>query len=619
MNETETLGDRSRPFVGRFDHGVQKLEAASASVVDQSSPHFSRVALAPLLPREVPTDFDVVRPGDVGTFERLHERGTDHDPVARSLDRPGAIFPIPVALAIEAHLNVRSCRLDISHCLTPDRSHHLRVAIDSVRPPKVGGFERPVADHESFRCEQFHGNGIRPRPRRVNSDERTVGKNRLPMRTEFGSPPAMNDKRAAGHPEPLDSATVEALDRTLFVLWGFPELTQTFIHRELEQMIELGARVHVLAAQQRAREGLSTALAGIVADARFLGNPAVIAQRAAAFAARNPVRMAKTLAWAARLPHRTAFRRARMTWLVFAAASVADEVMQGGFQYLHAHFASYHTEWTMCLSRLTGLPYGFTAHATGIWSDRNLLPEKVGSARVVMTCTRHNRDHLVKIAPEHRDRIHLVHHGIPLSNVTLAPIPPGPPKWLAVGRLIQKKGFDVLLNAVARLRKKEPQVQLRIVGGGPEETNLKRQVEELGLGETVIFTGPVENAAVWRALGEAHGLVAPSIEDPTGDIDGIPNVVLEAMAMARPVVGSRISGLPEAIEDGVTGRLVPPKDSQALADALFEVGADLEAAARMGERGRAKALAYFEVQTNTAQQLRLIRIAQTGAAQQSAS
>ena len=423
---------------------------------------------------------------------------------------------------------------------------------------------------------------------------------------------AMNDGAAELAPPGLDAPTADALDKTLFVLWGFPELTQTFIHRELEQMVALGGRVHILAAQRRPRTAISPALASILEETRFLGSPVEVAARSASFAARYPARMARTLAWAARLPHRTAFRRARMAWLVMAAASVAEEVLQGGFQYLHAHFASYHTEWTMCLSRLTGLPYGFTAHATGIWKDRNLLEEKVADARVVLTCTRHNRNHLAERAGAHADRVFLVHHGLPLSEIRPVPYPPGPVRWLAVGRLIQKKGYPVLLDAMARLKTRDPQATLQIVGSGPDESSLKAQAETLGLGDTVAFLGSMENREVLEAFAGSHGLVAPSIEDPDGDIDGIPNVVLEAMAMARPVIGSRISGIPEAVADGVTGRLVTPHDAEGLAVAMAEVGADLAAAAQMGERGRAVALERFEVQTNTLRQLDLIRQAKLG-------
>jgi glycosyltransferase involved in cell wall biosynthesis len=416
---------------------------------------------------------------------------------------------------------------------------------------------------------------------------------------------------------PPPSADLAPLRRTLFVLWGFPEVTETFIHREMMCLEGWGVPVHVLAGVPvRRTDELDPRLAAIVARARFLGPPARFVGRGLAWGARHPARYARVVARMTRLGHRDAWRRGRALAMTLAAASVADEVRRAGFTYLHAHFAHYHTELTMALAWLTGLPFGVTGHATGIWKDGNALADKLACARVFLTCTAYNAEHLRQLAhrPTDAAKVHRVHHGIDLSAL---PAPPPLPDgevthWLAVGRLIPKKGFDRLVDAVARLRQQGRRLSVTIYGEGPERERLQRRIRRHGLGREVRLGGVVPLGEVWQALGRSHALVMPSVRDRHGNIDGIPNVVLEAMAMARPVVGSALSGIPEVVHPGETGWLVPPGDPAALAEAMDRVGRDRARATRLGAAGRALVKREFDLERNTATQVRLLAAAARG-------
>ncbi|MBW2261321.1 MAG: hypothetical protein JRG91_05040, partial [Deltaproteobacteria bacterium] len=191
------------------------------------------------------------------------------------------------------------------------------------------------------------------------------------------------------------------LPETLFVLWGFPELSQTFIHREMTLMQELGVRVNVLAAHRVEHGDPDPSLRDISRRALTLGSPIGWGPRALLYAVRHPARFGRTLTWVLSRSHRTHVHRLRAIGVLAAAASIADDVTAGGYEYLHAHFAAFHTELAMDISRLTGIPYGVTGHAMGIWRDRNILEDKIEGARVVMTCTAYNAEHLRNIAPEH--------------------------------------------------------------------------------------------------------------------------------------------------------------------------------------------------------------------------
>ncbi len=394
----------------------------------------------------------------------------------------------------------------------------------------------------------------------------------------------------------------------MVVLWGFPEPSQTFIQRELEEMHRQGCTVNMLAGHRVHRTDISPELEDIASRGIYLGHPAAWAIKGLGYAARHPVRFTSTLWWGVRLPHRTLFRHFRIIGLLLAAASVADRVRAMGFTYIHAHFASYHTEFAMCLSRLTGIPYGFTGHATGIWKDRNILAEKIADARVVLTCTRHNADHLRSLAPAHAEKVHLLFHGLAFERLPEpTPLPSGSTTYFtAIGRLVTKKGFTYLLDAAALLRDRGHDIHVNIIGDGPERERLTAQIERLGLQEHVTMLGAMPNRDVWDVLLRSHALVAPSVQAADGNMDGIPNVTLEAMAMARPVIGTELSGIPEVVIPGKTGLLAPPADAEALADAMAYMATHHEEAAAMGQEARAFVRAHFDLTTNTRVQIELL-------------
>jgi glycosyltransferase involved in cell wall biosynthesis len=157
---------------------------------------------------------------------------------------------------------------------------------------------------------------------------------------------------------------------------------------------------------------------------------------------------------------------------------------------------------------------------------------------------------------------------------------------VAVGRLVDKKGFEYLLEAAPAILGQVPDARIVLGGGGPLEGSLRERARRLGIADRVAFTGALSHPDVLRLLAAAEVVVMPSVRDARGNVDGLPVVVLEAMAAARPVVASHVSGMPLAIEDGVSGRLVPERDPAAIAAAVVEILTDPERARRLGAAAR---------------------------------
>ena len=406
----------------------------------------------------------------------------------------------------------------------------------------------------------------------------------------------------------LNPDAAESLARTLFILGVFPQLSQTFIYREFKEMRRQGLPINLFAETEEKATDLESGVLEIYRDTLFRGSYARRIPRALIRGAISENAFKSALYWALSLPHRTGYQRLRFLLALLTAIDLIPTVRRRGYRYFHAHFAGYQTEIAMCLSRLTGFPYGATWHSYGIFKDRNILLEKVQGARAILTCTRYNLEHLRRLAPKTSNRIHLAYHGVDLTSI------PEPcflkrkkaPSWLAVGRLIPKKGFHKLIDASALLRDRGVDFDVKIIGSGELETALRAQIDRMRLGRQVSLLGELPNERVFEIMGGSTGLVVPSVRDRDGNMDGIPNVILEAMAVGKPVIGSDLSGIPEVVVDRTTGILLPSGDTEKLADGMEELGSNPELAARLGREGRCFVEKHFDLSSNVVHQVKLI-------------
>ncbi len=289
-------------------------------------------------------------------------------------------------------------------------------------------------------------------------------------------------------------------------------------------------------------------------------------------------------------------------WLVPTAVYLAEQIGAEGITHVHAHWASYPATVAYVVSLVSGVSFSISAHAYDIYMVQRMLPAKLRAARFVVTCARTNADFLKQLAgPEVERKIIVSYHGVDVGR--FAP----PPKHAAAarlrivscGQLEQYKGMHVLIDACAQLQGRGIPLECRIIGEGLQRRLLERQIERLGLGQTVHLVGSRPQAEVAEFLATADVFVLASEQNGKfGRRDVIANVIVEAMAVGLPVVASRVLGVEELVEHGATGLLVPPNRADELADAMAALASNADERGRFGEAGRRRILRDFDSSKN---------------------
>ena len=390
-----------------------------------------------------------------------------------------------------------------------------------------------------------------------------------------------------------------------YVLMGFPRVSETFIASELHRVEQAGVptRLFVLKPVEEREQGLRHPVVDAIrAEPVYLPDTTSLTaplhrwrpRHLKPFAPalrrtlrRRPLALARVTATALRQAlrdRRTRFSGPRKVYIkeLVQAVGLADRLLAApDVRHLHAHFAHGTTTVTWHAARIAGLPFSFTGHARDIYSrelqPRPWLRRKLLAARFVVTCTEANVEHLKGIAPG--ADVHLVYHGLnadfaQLLGEAAPPEANGTLRVLGVGRLVAKKGFDVLVEACGELRERGVPFEALIVGQDDKHGDVVRErIEALGLAGRVELPGPMGQADLLREYRRASALAMPCrLLD--NDRDGIPNVLVEAMAAGAPVVATGVSGIPELVAHEENGLLVPPDDPSALADALVRLHED---------------------------------------------
>ncbi|EYD72067.1 glycosyltransferase [Limimaricola hongkongensis] len=394
------------------------------------------------------------------------------------------------------------------------------------------------------------------------------------------------------------------------VMWltgEYPRATDTFIQREVAALRDLGLKVetasvrrtdpaHHVGPEQRAEAAATFHLLE-----RAL-NPAAIT-RAKIAALRQPRRFARALA----LAWRTAPRglRGRLYNMIYfgEALVLAHRMKARGITHLHNHIAKSSGTVAMLASEISGIPHSFTLHGPDIFfaPAHWAMGEKIARARFVACISDFARAQAMLFSdPAHWPKLHVVHCGVDPALYADAPPPPDD-RLLFVGRLSAVKGVPVLLRAFAQARQARPDLTLDLVGDGPDRAVLERLARDLGLGDAVRFHGYRGQSEVAALLRDTGILVLPSFAE------GVPVVLMEAMAAARPVIATRVGGVSELVEDGRSGLLVPPGAEAPLAEAIAALAGDQARRAAMGEAGRAAVKAGFDARLEAARLAALLR------------
>jgi colanic acid/amylovoran biosynthesis glycosyltransferase len=401
------------------------------------------------------------------------------------------------------------------------------------------------------------------------------------------TPPA----RGAGPPPPAPL-------RVAYVMSRFPKLSETFVLRELLAVEGLGVRVDVYPLMRHAEALVHPEAEPLVRRARYLPFLSVAIIRSNLALLRRRPRAWFGALWAVVRGNWGSANLLVGGLGIFPKAVHAARLMEAdGVDHVHCHFATHPALAGFLVHRLTGIPFSFTAHGSDIHVDRHMLPDKVAEAAVVVPISDFNRRVILdECGPAAAPKLVVVHCGV--DPGVLRPRPaqaPGPLTVVCVGTLHEVKGQRHLVEACRLLVEQGIDVRCHVVGSGPDEGDLRRQAAAGGLEDRVVLEGNRTTDEVAALLQQADVLAAPSVPTRRGKREGIPVVLMEAMSCAVPVVASDLSGIPELVEDGYSGLLVPPGDAPGLARALRQLAEDPALATRLGRAGRARVEAEFDV------------------------
>lgn len=414
-----------------------------------------------------------------------------------------------------------------------------------------------------------------------------------------------------------------------YILKGYPRASETFINNEIYLLEQMGLKLRIYAIKQEREETVHHIVEQIKAPVTYLPEateleegpfrtwlrinlPHFIGSHWQLFL-KHPSAYLKTLFYVLfelclHFPFGKAptFKKSLFKDFVRAGAIAWEIAKAGNVQHLHGHFCHGSTTMAMLASHITGIPFSFTAHAKDVYvpklNPNGLLATKIEEAQFVTTCTDANRTYMEQLCP-HGSPIHTVYHGLDTTYFA----PPAnrgdaaaKPTILAVGRFVKKKGFPYLVKACALLAQRGVNFHCRIIGPKDEDSpKVQQLVDELQLGDLLTIEGGMSQEGLRQAYADAALFTIPCLIADNGDRDGIPNVMAEAMATGLPVVASNISGIPELVQDGVNGLLVPQQNVEALADALEKVLRNEALRIRLGTAARQTICAVFDSHETT--------------------
>jgi len=368
------------------------------------------------------------------------------------------------------------------------------------------------------------------------------------------------------------------------VLKGYPRISETFISNEILLLESLGFHTHIMSMRHPREAFTHAGVKNIKASVDYL--PSTILNHLLPLGYHN-------LMLALKKPkvYLKAVKKAAVRWMRTRKSATIKHLLQAGY-FVHkclpgkniihfqAHFAHSPTSVALFSSLLSGIPFSFFAHAKDIYtSDERQLKEKIDMARFVVTCTKYNRNYLSQLAGKSTTPIFCVYHGInldyfspKLNNIECKP----PYKLLTVARMTEKKGLENVYHALAILRDKKIKFTHTLIGEGDDNDKVLKLIKKLELEKVTELSGTLTHEDVIKNYADADLFVLGCQIARNGDRDGIPNVMAESMAMNLPVVATNVSGIPEFLEDRVSGMMVPQKDPKALARAMEAVLTDAD-------------------------------------------
>ena len=400
--------------------------------------------------------------------------------------------------------------------------------------------------------------------------------------------------------------------RILYIAPAIPTLTCTFIYREIFDLRDLGFQIDTVSMNTPTPDRVSEAAQPLMRTTLFLDQVPEWRKFHACIKALilHPISMIRCLrlfVTASPMKSFRDYRRLGYHWI--EACYLAFRIKNSKPDHIHSHFITGATSISMFLSELIQVPFSFTMHASAIWIDPIALRTKLRQCKFCVSISEYNKTYVLQTyGEEWRSKFNIVHCGIVLPEAarqhTRAPknAQSGPVQVLAVGQLMKRKGYDILIEAARLLRDKKVDVTWVIVGEGNQRPVIEELITRYHLQETVTMAGAQPHEKIPDFLAAADIFTLPCVIGDDNTRDGIPVSLMEAMAWQLPVVSTNIVGLPELIDSGRDGILVQAGDGAALAKAIEELASSEDLRRRLGRSGLEKVERDFNA-TRSAKQL----------------
>ncbi len=383
--------------------------------------------------------------------------------------------------------------------------------------------------------------------------------------------------------------------RVGYVVKRYPRLAETFILNEILAHEAAGLKLEIFSLRAPIDGCFHHDLARVKAQVRYVPGPSVKADEfwATVGRAHDTLADAKTI---------FEICQGESAGDIYQAILLAEAARQRGVGHLHAHFATVATSVARIAARLAGIPYTFTAHAKDIYDnsvDENHLRRKLRDAPTVVTVSDYNVKHLRERFGADAASVQRVYNGLDLQEFTYCCPHDRQPLVVGVGRLVDKKGFKDLIDACAVLSQRGRDYRCEIIGHGVLHAQLAEQVSRLGLGDRVRLLGALPRGEVNERVRRAALLAAPCVISEHGNRDGLPTVLLEAMALGTPCVSTTVTGIPEVVRDGETGLIAEQNNPASLANAIERLLDDSALGVRLATNARRLIEAEFDIHRNT--------------------
>lgn len=406
----------------------------------------------------------------------------------------------------------------------------------------------------------------------------------------------------------------------------FPEMHETFVIRELRALKEGGIPLKIYSLKFCCDKVIHPDWLPLEPDTYYMAWNSLSTWTAAiGVITRRPAESFHFLHWALSSHKENLWNLLKAVVVWTQSLALSEKMRKDGITHVHAHWATMPTSAAYIVSRLLGAEFSFTAHAWDIFVNNPSLVFKIKKSKAVITCTEFNRRHLAGLLPEQAGKVHLNYHGVNIEKFSSDafaasevknPAAAGPKAWrvgeparifLSIGRFVEQKGYEDLVRAYHKLKDRGHEFTALIVGEGPLKKKIQAVAEECSLTDRIVFRDSMTQGEILELYRSAFAFVLPCVISSNGDRDGIPNVILEAMAAGLPVVSTSVSGVPEAVQDQRTGLCVPPHHPGQLADALEFLIRNEEFASELGRRAREYARTKFDGRTHMRQLVSAMR------------